>query len=123
MRNLGISLATSARRRHTGKRNDAKIQQRLILAEFLEARRLLTTFTVTSLADSGTGSLRDAISAANGSPGPDEIHFATPPGGTIALTSGEIVITDSLTMNGPGSLLLTVSGSNSSRLFNIIGGA
>lgn len=39
------------------------------------------TFTVTSLADSGSGSLRQAILDANNSPGLDAIHFAV--AGTI----------------------------------------
>lgn len=38
-------------------------------------------FTVTTTADGGPGSLRDAIMAANGTPGPDLIDFAIMPPG------------------------------------------
>lgn len=41
--------------------------------------------------------------------------------GTITLTSGEIQITDSLTISGPGSGALTISGNNSSRIFKATG--
>ncbi len=37
--------------------------------DFLEDRTVPTTFTVSNLADSGTGSLRSAIMAANSNPG------------------------------------------------------
>ena len=43
--------------------------------EILEHRELLATFTVTNLHNSGTGSLRQAIIAANTEPGPDIIDF------------------------------------------------
>src|SRR4051812_28680706 len=59
--------------------------------EPLEGRALLATFTVTSLSDSGTGTLREAISNANDEtnhPGSDTIQFAsTLAGGTSNLTS------------------------------------
>jgi hypothetical protein len=75
------------------------------------------TPTVTTLADSGDGSLRHAISAA--SPG-DTISFAPElNGGTIALTTGELVIGKDLTIEGPGADQLAVSGSNASRVFDI----
>src|SRR4051794_33085573 len=59
--------------------------------EPLEGRALLATFSVTSLANSGTGTLLEAISNANDEtnhPGPDTIQFdSTLAGGTIDLTS------------------------------------
>src|SRR5712691_5654289 len=88
--------------------------------ECFEDRRLPSTFTVLNLLDSGPDSLRAAVSAANANPGADAIDFATT--GTIALTSGELDITDSLTINGPGASDLTVSGEGVSRVFGI-GGA
>src|SRR5262245_35735363 len=66
--------------------------------EVLETRTVPSTFTVLNLADSGTGSLRQAILDANANPGTDAIDFATT--GTIALTSGQLDISDSLTING-----------------------
>jgi Response regulator receiver domain len=64
------------------------------------------TLTVTSTADSGAGSLRNAIGdAGNG----DTIHFASALNGqTIALTSAELVIDKNITISGPGSSQLTV---------------
>jgi hypothetical protein len=88
--------------------------------EVLEDRALPSTFTVTNLLDSGPGSLRAAVTAANANPGPDSINFATT--GTITLTSGQLDITDSLTINGPGAKELTLSGNNTSRVFSISGG-
>ncbi|MBD2565782.1 MULTISPECIES: beta strand repeat-containing protein [Nostoc] len=81
-------------------------------------------FIVTNTNDSGEGSLRQAILNANASAGADTITFtgsvftdATPD--TITLTSGELVITDDVTIEGTGENQLTVSGNNASRVFNI----
>jgi hypothetical protein len=79
----------------------------------------VTGFAVTNLNDSGSGSLRQAVLNANANPGADEITFNVT--GTITLTTGELLITDKLTILGPGASLLTVSGNNASRVFNIIG--
>ncbi|HJQ24044.1 MAG TPA: HYR domain-containing protein [Blastocatellia bacterium] len=73
------------------------------------------TLTVSNLNDSGPGSLRDAI--ANASPG-DTINI--PVTGTITLTSGELVISKSLTIIGSGSSNLQVSGNHLSRVFLIL---
>jgi predicted outer membrane repeat protein len=43
--------------------------------EQLEDRLALSTYTVTTLADGGAGSLRDAITRANAHPGTDKINF------------------------------------------------
>ena len=70
-------------------------------------------FTVLNNADSGDGSLRDAIDDANTAGGADTITFA--PGlGTIELDS-EITITDAVTITGPA----TISGGDSNRIFYI----
>ena len=84
-------------------------------------RSLLSTFTVTNLHDSGPGSLRAAVLAGDAHPGPDIIQFAPGLHGTILLTSGELAITDSLAINGPGALQITVSGNHASRVFDISG--
>jgi hypothetical protein len=80
------------------------------------------TFTVTSTADSGAGSLREALGLANSNAGSDLISFdavvfTTPQ--TITLMTSELQISDSVTISGPGASMLTVSGNNSSRIFNI----
>lgn len=72
------------------------------------------TNTVTTLADSGAGSLRQAIAD---SIADDTITFAVT--GTITLTSGELVITNSLAIAGPGATNLAVSGNSARRVFRI----
>jgi hypothetical protein len=64
-------------------------------------------FTVRNLLDSGPGSLRQAILDANANPGADRIHFTGQARGTIALTSGQLDITDDLQIRGPGAELTT----------------
>ncbi len=73
-----------------------------IRTEPLESRQLLATFAVTSTADSGPGSLRDAISQANGSGGPDEITFNITGGGiqTINLLTELPEIIDEVEIDG-----------------------
>lgn len=87
--------------------------------ERLDERVVLSTFSVLNLADSGVDSLRAAITAANTNPGADTINFAPGLRGTIGLTSGELVITDRLWIDGPGAGRLTVSGNDTSRVFRI----
>src|SRR6266566_2398174 len=72
-----------------------------------------TPLTVTSLADSGAGTLRDRIAAA--SPG-DTIQFGL--SGTITLNS-ELVISKSLRINGLTANSLRISGNDHSRVFNV----
>jgi CSLREA domain-containing protein len=82
---------------------------------------------VTNTNDAGAGSLRQAIATANGNgAGLDDIIFDNTvfnTAKTITLASGELTISDNLTINGPGANLLTVSGANLSRIFNISAGA
>ncbi|MHB9139545.1 MAG: choice-of-anchor Q domain-containing protein, partial [Victivallaceae bacterium] len=89
----------------------------------------MSTFTVTNTNDSGAGSLRDAINQANTTAGADIINFQSDLAGTITLTS-ELSITESVTINGTGSDMLTVSGGWSGydetdgvRLFNVDDGS
>jgi predicted outer membrane repeat protein len=119
------AMKSQIRSRRSARRNPARAraafnQPRLAL-EPLEARRLLALVTIDTLADAvdagdGVTSLREAILATNQAAGPDEIDFAaslTSPGGpaTILLTQGELAITDSLTITGPGADLLTLDAS------------
>lgn len=76
-------------------------------------------FTVTSPADSGAGSLRAAVALANGNAGADTIRFQPGLTGTIVLSSGAILVSDSLTVEGPGAALLTLSGAGSQRIFTL----
>src|SRR5207248_3212755 len=51
-------------------------------------------------------------------PGNDTITFANNVNGTITLTTGEIAISEAVTITGPGTGVLTISGNNASRIFN-----
>jgi Leucine-rich repeat (LRR) protein len=70
----------------------------------LNSRRITlqvnTCTTVTTTADSGTGSLREAINCANTNPGPDKIRFEIPGSGphVIAIQTGLPTITDNETV-------------------------
>ena len=70
--------------------------------ETLEDRLAPATFTVTSTANGGAGSLRDAITQANASPGADDIEFNIAGTGvkTIALNAALPQITEQLTIDG-----------------------
>jgi hypothetical protein len=76
--------------------------------EALEGRWLPSTLTVTNNLDSGPGSLRAEIAAAQNN---DKIVFAPSLNGqTIALTSGGLRVSTGVTIQGPGAGQLTVSG-------------
>src|ERR1039458_3565316 len=82
---------------------------------------LANNLVVTTLADSGSGSLRQAISAI--SPTGGTITFAPGLTGTITLTSGELQIGRSMKIVGPGASVLVVNNdhvSSYSRVFNIL---
>jgi hypothetical protein len=83
------------------------------------------TLIVTSTADSGAGSLRDTIAAANDG---DTIQFdATLNGQAITLSSGELAIDKNITISGPGPSALAVrrsseGGTPTFRVFHIMPG-
>jgi hypothetical protein len=109
--------------------------------EALEDRSLPSTFTVSSLADTGAGTLRQAIFDANAHAGPDTIRFTT--AGTIALATALPALTDTtggttidgstapgfagapvITLHGPGTAsglrgLLIQSTNNTMRALQI----
>src|SRR6202521_4080735 len=67
--------------------------------ESLETRLTPTTYTVSSLADSGPGSLRAAITSVNADTTADEIDFSV--AGVIKLTSGALpAITNTVKIDG-----------------------
>ena len=84
------------------------------------------TFPVTTTADSGAGSLRQAILSANASPGADLISFAIPGGGvhTITPASELPTITESVTIDGTtqpgwiGSPLIELNGATAGATSN-----
>ncbi|MGN6521083.1 MAG: choice-of-anchor Q domain-containing protein [Dokdonella sp.] len=75
------------------------------------------TFTVDTLADSGNGSLRDAINRANASADADVIQFNPGLAGTIDLTGGELVVGASVSIIGPGANRITLDANGRSRVF------
>jgi len=93
----------SRRRDRTG-RPAPRSKGRRPSLEWLESRELLTGYSVTTAADSGTGSLRAAIVAADGDnqAGLDTISFAIPGGGVqvIALKTPLPAITRALSLDG-----------------------
>jgi len=78
------------------------------------------TFAVTTIADAGAGSLRDAISQANANPGADTITFAVPANSIIQVLTA-IGVTESLTVDGSGTAGLVMTGANGVThvLFNV----
>ncbi len=89
--------STQARARRAVRRGSTRL-----LLEQLEERALLNSIPVTSLADSGAGTLRAAIAAAN--PG-DSIYFTVT--GSIDLQS-TLNINEDIEIDGPGADSLTV---------------
>jgi hypothetical protein len=89
------------------------------MLEPLESRIAPATFSVTNLMDDGPGSLRDVIAKANENPGADSIVFKEGLTGTIELTSanGVILISDTLTIKGPGAAKLTIDAQNQTQIF------
>jgi hypothetical protein len=92
----------------------SKRQHTRLYLEFLECRCVPST--VTNLADSGPGSLRDALATTSAG---GTVDFQPGLNGTITLTSGELDITQEVNIAGPGSSIITVSGNKASRVFNI----
>jgi hypothetical protein len=85
--------------------------------EGLEVRTVPSTLTVTNNLDSGAGSLTAAVTYAHDG---DTIAFAPDLAGqTIALTSDQITIKNSVDIEGPGADQLAVSGSDAVRVFAI----
>jgi CSLREA domain-containing protein len=88
----------------------------------LQPAHAATTYTVNSLADTDDTTcdaapdctLREAINAANRNPGADIINFSV---NGIITTQDGFGILDDVTINGPGSNLLTVSGNDTGILF------
>ncbi len=108
-----------------GTRAESAFAGRRLHLESLEDRRLLTR-TVTTQVDENDGigaggvSLRDALSVAIAG---ETINFADSltSGGpaTLTLTLGQLQVTKSLNIVGPGSNKLTISAAAGNRIFNV----
>ncbi|MEO1058866.1 MAG: choice-of-anchor Q domain-containing protein, partial [Actinomycetota bacterium] len=81
----------------------------------LGAYEVVQTFTVTTEADSGSGSLRAAIASANTTAGLNFIQFESSVD-TVTLSSGELSLTDDVVIVGSGQ---KIDAKSSSRIFNI----
>jgi hypothetical protein len=81
------------------------------------------TYQVTKTDASGTGSLRWAIDAANGTGVHDTITFAPSVSGTIELTGTLPQIVNDLTITGPGATTLAISGDDTYRVLDIASNA
>src|SRR5262245_56181517 len=97
-------------------RRTSKMRLRL---QPLEDRTTPATFTVSNTNDAGAGSLRQAILSANGAAGADTVAFDSSFNivRTITLTGGELVVSDTVVIDGPGEKLLTLNGSGLGRVF------
>jgi hypothetical protein len=74
------------------------------------------TLTVSTSADSGNGSLRNALKNSRSG---DIIKFSLPANATITLTSGELLVSKSVSIVGPGAGSLFVNGNAAARVFHI----
>ena len=88
----------------------------LLCAVAIRARA--TTITVTNTNDSGPGSLRQALADAHDG---DTVE-ATGISGVIRLTTGELLVDKSVTINGAGADVLAVDGHATSSVFQIDSG-
>ena len=109
-------------RRSAPARTVPQLRTRLMVSP-LEDRVTPATFTVSNALDSGTGSLRDAVTNANAVAGNDTIQFdttffATPQ--TITLASG-LSLTSDVTIQGTTARNVVISGNNAFRIFTVAG--
>ena len=107
----------------------------IIASLLLSARPALgATFTVSTTADTNDGicdadcSLREAIVAANAAGGADTITLpagaytlTTPGAGENAAATGDLDITDDLTINGAGAATTIIDGGSLDRAFDVTG--
>ena len=84
----------------------------------LSAGASADTFSVSTLADSGKGSLRAAVEDANDQVGSDRILFKAELGGTIVLAS-EIDVSDETHFEGRGAEQLAISGGGAVRALDL----
>jgi hypothetical protein len=98
----------------------AVVMLTVLLAGIAASAASAQPFIVTNTNDSGAGSLRDALAAAELQPGADAIDFSPSVQGTITLAS-TLLIFDSVEIRGPGAAVLTISGANTVRVLDVQG--
>ncbi len=123
-------LTAFRRQRHSGSSRTLRSWRVRPVLLHLEGRVAPATFTVINADDSGPGSLRQAILDANTLAGADDIAFdptffnaANPRTIPVLAASGQLTISEGLTINGPGPAIVTVSGGGVVRPFNVDNGA
>ena len=102
----------------------AALAASVLMAVALAAPAQAAPFAVSNTADSGEGSLRQAISDANASAGEDTIAFDPSLSGQTITLASQLAVADSagLIIDG-GSANITVSGNDAVRVFEVRGGA
>jgi hypothetical protein len=114
MRLLSWLLQRTVRQHHNQAKQRHRPSRCRLQLEALEDRSLPSTLTVTTGTDSGPGSLRAEVAAAQSG---DTIVIS--PNLAVLLTSGELAIDKSLTIDGPvGGVRIDVINSNS-RAFDV----
>jgi hypothetical protein len=108
-----LATGPPIRSRRPGSRRSLSRRSVLPRLEVMEDRRLLSTFMVRNLNDSGADSLRAGIQS-----GDATIAFAPGLHGTITLKSA-LPINGNVTINGPGADRLSVSGNDTCEVFDI----
>lgn len=108
--------APPARRRTSAPRFRPCVQQ-------LENRSVPAIIPVSTLADAGPGSLRDAITQANAAPGQDDIVFGVGLNGRIDLTQALPALTDSASISAEYNTIIvsrsSAPGTPNFRIFEI----
>ena len=118
LRGSSVSVVEQSAR-NTKSNRSARNRNRSLEMISLESRQLLSTFTVSNTADTGVGSLRQAIISANKATGASTINFSIGSGSqTISLKSALPTITTNVTIDGTsqpgyaGTPLITLNGSS-----------
>src|SRR5262245_46729721 len=106
-----MSLVGRLMNRSRDRRSLSAARRRSSRMEILEVRWMPAPLLVTTLADAGTGSLRDAITRANADPDRDVITFGPGVAGTISLATPLPDLATAIDLQGPGASALTVARS------------
>ena len=117
--NASAQSSYSIRIRSTDENNNSIEKVFTLTAVQAQPARTLTVDILGDTPEAGHMTLRDAINTANiDNPG-DLITFARGLSGTISLTLGELPITNSMIIGGPGAAVISISGGNTSRIFDV----
>lgn len=116
------ALSRQQRRALERKRNRGVALTLGVGVAFAAGQAGAASFNVTTLNDNGLGSLRQALDDANALAGPDVVTFQAGLTGTVTLTTGQLEITDSVDVQGPGAAVITVDGDDASRVFYLYAG-